>query len=287
MLTAMLALSQLRGAELWLVFWLALAALYFALMLGVPSLRKKAGVKNVLLAFLAAEAFTDLVWAGFYGYQPVYRNYGVAAVYGLALWPVALAAAAAAALVWGKRNASKKEKTPMWSEKNSLSLSRLAVLLFTGAVAVCDVSGWWLVNWFLRTSRYAGINDTAHLVWGLVTLYVASAAAYVLLWNLYRLLVNIEEEQVFVADNVHHLRAASWCCMDGGRRRGLHGPHRPHHQKRVPAGHRHEGRAGPDHLKGAVQCPSSSIWTWSWRAARSARASLPKRWASPRPTSLF
>ena len=89
----------------------------------------------------------------------------------------------------------------------------LAVLLFTGAVAVCDVSGWWLVNWFLRTSRYEGINDTSHLVWGLITLYAASAAAYVLLWNLYRLLVNIEEEQVFVADNVHHLRAASWCCM--------------------------------------------------------------------------
>lgn len=101
----------------------------------------------------------------------------------------------------------------MWSEKNSLSLSRLAVLLFTGAVAVCDVAGWWLVNWFIRTSRYAGINDTAHLVWGLVTLYVASAAAYVMLWNLYRLLANIEAEQVFVADNVHHLRAASWCCM--------------------------------------------------------------------------
>ena len=190
MLTAMLALNQLRGAELWLVFWFALAALYFALLLGVPSLRKRAGAKNILLAFLAAEAFTDLVWAGVYGYEPGFRNYGIAAVYGLALWPVALAAAAAAALVWGKRNSSKKERSLMWSEKNSLALSRLAVLLFTAAGAVCDVCGWWLVNWFLRTSRYAGINDAAHLVWGLVTLYVASAAAYVLLWNLYRLLAN-------------------------------------------------------------------------------------------------
>ena len=134
MLTAILSLSQLRGAKLWLVFWLALAALYFALMLGVPPLRRKAGAKNILLAFLAAEVFTDLVWAGVYGYHPVCRNYGIAAVYGLALWPVSLAAAAAAALVWGKRNSSKKEKSPMWSEKNSLSLSRLAVLLFTGAV---------------------------------------------------------------------------------------------------------------------------------------------------------
>lgn len=213
MLTAMLALNQLLGAELWLVFWFALAALYFALLLGVPPLRKRAGAKNILLAFLAAEAFTDLVWAGVYGYHPVYRNYGIAAVYGLALWPVALAAAAAAALVWGKRNSSKKERSLMWSEKNSLALSRLAVLLFTAAVAVCDVCGWWLVNWFLRTSRYAGINDAVHLVWGLVTLYVASAAAYVLLWNLYRLLANIEDEQVFVPANVHCLRAASWCCM--------------------------------------------------------------------------
>ena len=41
MLTAILSLSQLRGAQLWLVFWLALAALYFALMLGVPPLRRK------------------------------------------------------------------------------------------------------------------------------------------------------------------------------------------------------------------------------------------------------
>ena len=101
----------------------------------------------------------------------------------------------------------------MWSEHNSLTLSKLAVLLFTGAVAVCDAAGWWLVNWFLRTSRYEGINDTAHLVWGLITLYAASAAAYVLLYHLYRLLVNIEDEQVFVAGNVRHLRAASWCCM--------------------------------------------------------------------------
>ena len=212
MLTAILSLSQLHGAKLWLVFWLILAALYFALMLGVKPLRKKAGAKHILLAFVAAEVFTDLVWAGVYGYHPVYRNYGIAAVYGLALWPVALASAAAA-LAWGKRNASKKENPPMWNEQNSLSLSKLAVLLFTGAVAVCDVAGWWLVNWFLRTSRYAGINDTAHLVWGLVTLYVASAAAYVLLYNLYRLLANIEDEQVFVAANVRCLRAASWCCM--------------------------------------------------------------------------
>ena len=213
MLTAILSLSQMRGAKLWLVFWFVLAALYFALMLGLRPLRKKAGVKNTLLAFLAAEVFTDLVWAGVYGYHPVYRNYGIAAVYGLALWPVALAAAGAAALIWGRRSASKKEKAPLWNEQNSLSLSKLAVLLFGGAVAVCDVAGWWLVNWFLRTSRYEGINDTAHLVWGLITLYAASAAAYVLLYNLFRLLANIEAEQVFVPSNVRHLRAASWCCM--------------------------------------------------------------------------
>ena len=182
MLTAILSLSQLRGAKLWLVFWLALAALYFALMLGVPPLRRKAGARNILLAFLAAEVFTDLVWAGVYGYHPVYRNYGIAAVYGLALWPVALAAAAAAALVWGKRNSSKKEKTPMWSEKNSLSLSRLAVLLFTGAVAVCDVSGWWLVNWFIRTSRYAGINDKRNIVLSMAIAGALSAGGAALYW---------------------------------------------------------------------------------------------------------
>ena len=110
MLTAILSLSQLRGAQLWLVFWLALAALYFALMLGVPPLRRKAGAKNILLAFVAAEVFTDLVWAGVYGYHPVYRNYGVAAVYGLALWPVALVAAAPTNPVWCKKKPPKQKK---------------------------------------------------------------------------------------------------------------------------------------------------------------------------------
>ena len=65
MLTAILSLSQLRGAQLWLVFWLALAALYFALMLGVPPLRRKAGAKNILLAFLAAAMISSSVAPGF------------------------------------------------------------------------------------------------------------------------------------------------------------------------------------------------------------------------------
>lgn len=216
MLTAILALGRLRGAEVWLVFWFALTGLYFLVMLGVRPLRRRVGAKTALLAFLAAEVFTDLVWAGVYGYEPGFRNVGVAGVYGLLLWPVALVGAGLAACALKKQRKTsrlKQEETRMWNDKNSLALSKLAVMLFAGAVAVCDVFGWWLVKWFLATSRYAGINDTPHLVWGLVTLYVASAAAYVLLWNLFHLLTNIEAEQIFVENNVHRLRAASWCCM--------------------------------------------------------------------------
>lgn len=101
----------------------------------------------------------------------------------------------------------------MWNEKNSIALSKLAVYLFTGVLVGGDIAGYWLVRWFLAWPRMQSINDLPHLVWALATLYTASLAAYVLLYQLFRLLANIENEQVFVPQNVRALRIASWCCI--------------------------------------------------------------------------
>ena len=50
-------------------------------------------VKNILFWFMVAELLTDLVWILLYYNNSEYVNYGIGAVYGLLLWPVALGTA--------------------------------------------------------------------------------------------------------------------------------------------------------------------------------------------------
>ncbi len=100
----------------------------------------------------------------------------------------------------------------MWKEKNSLALSQLLVKVFFAALVGCDVAGWWLVNWFLSWTRYRLAVELPYQWLFLTTLYAASIPAYLALYHLYRLLANLQKEQVFVEQNVACLRALSWCC---------------------------------------------------------------------------
>ncbi|GKI13536.1 hypothetical protein CE91St44_00210 [Oscillospiraceae bacterium] len=101
----------------------------------------------------------------------------------------------------------------MWSEKNSIALSQIAVKVFLGILVGCDVGGWWLVDWFLGWTRYWPMDDLAHRVLFLASLYAASVPAYCILLCLTRLLANISDGQVFIPQNVRALRSASWCCV--------------------------------------------------------------------------
>ena len=89
MCTAILSIGQVRGAELWLAGWALCAIAYFAVLFSMKRTRKKGAAKNTVFWFLAAEVLTDFLWAICYN-RPVYLNYGIVAVYGLALWPVCL-----------------------------------------------------------------------------------------------------------------------------------------------------------------------------------------------------
>lgn len=93
MITAILSIRQVHGAEVWLAGWLLCAALYFVLLLIQRSNRTSASAKNVVFWFLVAEFLTDLIWAIVYYGNPGYIYYGVAAVYGLPLWLLLLLAA--------------------------------------------------------------------------------------------------------------------------------------------------------------------------------------------------
>lgn len=91
MVTAIYSLSQVHGAELWLLFWFICVVAYLGVCMLIKQNRTKRGVKNVLIGLLIAEVIIDLVWAIIYYHNGTYLNYGIGAVYGLILWvPVLL-----------------------------------------------------------------------------------------------------------------------------------------------------------------------------------------------------
>ena len=96
MITAAYSLCRVRGAELWLLFWLLGALAYVGGCLLFRPNRTKPGVRHLLLGLLFAEVSVDLVWALIYSHNPLLLSAGLGAVYGLALWLPALLIAAVA-----------------------------------------------------------------------------------------------------------------------------------------------------------------------------------------------
>ena len=86
MVTAIYSLSQVHGAELWLLFWFFCVAVYLSVSLLFKHNRTKKGIKNVLISLLIAEVIVELLWAIIYYHNGSYMNYGIGAVYGLLLW---------------------------------------------------------------------------------------------------------------------------------------------------------------------------------------------------------
>ena len=86
MVTAIYSLSQVHGAELWLLFWFVCVVTYLGLGFLIKDNRTKNGAKNVLIGLLIAEVIVDLVWAIIYYHNGAYLNHGIGAVYGILLW---------------------------------------------------------------------------------------------------------------------------------------------------------------------------------------------------------
>lgn len=102
-------------------------------------------------------------------------------------------------------------KRMQWTGRHSLQLSLVMVWIFFFLLVVCDITGYWLVNWLC-----ANVIGNRGLFGGLLLLgilYICSIPAYITLWNLNRLLKNIRREQIFVNENVASLRIISWCCV--------------------------------------------------------------------------
>lgn len=99
-----------------------------------------------------------------------------------------------------------------WTSDRSILLSRVMVYIFTAAVAAVDVFGVWICRWLLKILPHSAPSFPV-----LVScLYVCSVPAYILLYSMHRLLLNLQHGRVFIPENVALMRRVSYCCFAAG-----------------------------------------------------------------------
>jgi len=97
----------------------------------------------------------------------------------------------------------------MWTERQSLVLSKCFVIWFMAILASCAVYAPWAIN-----GRYFVLAQ-AERAYFLATVYTGVIPAAVLLVLLLNLLRRISAGKVFVKENTDCLRHISWCCFAG------------------------------------------------------------------------
>ena len=95
-----------------------------------------------------------------------------------------------------------------WTKDKSLLLSQICVVFFALLLLALDLGAYWLAAWFAGMRLMPWQIAIALMTTG----YLCSVFAWLLLWNLWRLLGNLKRERVFTEENVRRLRAVSWCC---------------------------------------------------------------------------
>lgn len=104
----------------------------------------------------------------------------------------------------------------MWNRKRSVTLSIAVCFVFAVILTMGLFLGPWAVKmWF---SLYRGLDPDGEDLRNLLTLfkvcfYSCAPFAYITLYSLLRLLLNIKGDEIFVNENVRALRRISWCCF--------------------------------------------------------------------------
>ena len=96
-----------------------------------------------------------------------------------------------------------------WTKDKSILLSQVCVAVFALLLAALDIGCYWAVGWFIGLRGMAWQTGAALMV----TIYLCSVFAWLLLFQLWKLLGNMKKGFVFVEDNVKRLRVVSWCCV--------------------------------------------------------------------------
>lgn len=100
----------------------------------------------------------------------------------------------------------------MWSEKKSLILSKICVIVFMALLVICAVCAQWIVNVVVSSSLAAAAAGKTLF---LATIYIGCVPAAALLVFLYMILHRVGGERVFIRENTESLRHISWCCFAG------------------------------------------------------------------------
>ncbi len=94
-------------------------------------------------------------------------------------------------------------------KKQSILVSQIFVGIFCVALLAMLMAAPALAQWFAK------IRALSVLVrdWILYTFYLCSVPAGIILYCLWRLLGNINREQIFISENRRILSVISWCCV--------------------------------------------------------------------------
>ena len=104
----------------------------------------------------------------------------------------------------------------MLNRKNSVTLSLVVCYVICAVLTIGLFLGPWAVKmWFCV---YRGWNGQSVPMEQMLTLFKAcfypcAVIAYVTLYSLIRLLLNIKRDEIFIKENVQYLRRISWCCF--------------------------------------------------------------------------
>ena len=102
----------------------------------------------------------------------------------------------------------------MRNRKRSVWASLIICFLFVGVLTVALFLMPWAVKWWFGVYRgWSGEVLRGIFRAFMWCFYPCAAFAYVALYSLIRLLLNIKGKEVFVAQNVTYLRRVSWCCF--------------------------------------------------------------------------
>lgn len=96
-----------------------------------------------------------------------------------------------------------------WNEQKSILLSRVLVWVFTAAILLLDIGSLALCILHIEI----GIIDRPSLIWLTLCCWLCSGFGYLLLYRMNCLLSNLQQERVFVPENVKYMRTVSYCCF--------------------------------------------------------------------------
>lgn len=106
----------------------------------------------------------------------------------------------------------------MWNKTKSLLLSRILTWISACIVLILTFFVPGFSVWYDKSFShdYGFFSDSSVVVPMCVILYICEIFAFVVLYSLNVLLLNISREQVFIERNTACLRHISWACMFAG-----------------------------------------------------------------------